>query len=108
VLHRHPEGRWIKSEADIPRLVLLQKRLLDAAAGIVKKEGVLVYSTCSLEPEENEQAVEGFLKGHPDFALDKSPAGIPETYIDGRGYVKITPYEHGLDGMFGARLRRIA
>jgi 16S rRNA (cytosine967-C5)-methyltransferase len=108
VLHRHPEGRWIKSGADIPRLAILQKKLIDTAAGIVKKEGVLVYSTCSLEPEENESVVEGFLKGHPDFALDKPPAGIPETYIDGSGFVKITPYEHNLDGMFGARLRRNA
>jgi 16S rRNA (cytosine967-C5)-methyltransferase len=107
VLHRHPEGRWIKSEADIGRLSGLQAKLLNSAAGVVAKGGVLVYSTCSLEPEENELAVEGFLKAHTEFILDKPSAVIPETYIDSRGFVKITPFEHKMDGMFGARLKRI-
>jgi len=67
-----------------------------------------VYSTCSLEPEENEQRVEAFLKTHPDFVLDSIPSSIPAKYIDRNGCLRITPYDHKIDGMFGARLKRIA
>jgi 16S rRNA (cytosine967-C5)-methyltransferase len=108
VLHRHPEGRWIKSEADLGRLAGVQKNLLVSASGVVARGGVLVYSTCSLEPEENENAVVTFLKEHPDFVLDRPPAGIPAAYLSADGFVKITPYEHKLDGTFGARLKRIS
>ncbi|HUI90863.1 MAG TPA: 16S rRNA (cytosine(967)-C(5))-methyltransferase RsmB [Chitinivibrionales bacterium] len=107
VLHRHPEGRWIKGESDIPRLAALQRKLLDASAAIVAKGGAMVYSTCSLEPEENEQVVEGFLKDHAEFALEKPPAAIPETFVDMKGYLRITPWEHRMDGMFGARLKKL-
>jgi 16S rRNA (cytosine967-C5)-methyltransferase len=107
VLHRHPEGRWIKSEQDIERLARSQKALLDAASALVAAGGVLVYSTCSLEPEENEDAVAAFLGDHSGFVLDKPPAAIPEAYVDKGGFVRITPYEHRMDGMFGARLKRI-
>ena len=65
-----------------------------------------LYSTCSLEPEENEQVVMPFLAEHPEFTLDRSPAQIPASYLSGDGFLRITPYEHKLDGMFGARLLR--
>ncbi len=108
VLHRHPEGRWTKSEEDLGRLARVQKNLLDSASAVVATGGALVYSTCSLEPEENENAVAAFLKERPDFILDRPPAAIPAAYVSTDGYVKITPYEHKLDGMFGARLKRIS
>ncbi len=108
VLHRHPEGRWTKSESDLGRLAGVQKNLLVSASGVVARGGVLVYSTCSLEPEENENAVATFLKERPDFVLDRPPDGIPAAYISADGFVKITPYEHKLDGIFGARLKKIS
>jgi 16S rRNA (cytosine967-C5)-methyltransferase len=107
VLHRHPEGRWIKSESDVERLARNQNVLLSSASALVSAGGALVYSTCSLEPEENEDAVAAFLKDHPGFVLDKPSAAIPEAYVDREGFVRITPHEHKIDGMFGARLRRI-
>jgi 16S rRNA (cytosine967-C5)-methyltransferase len=108
VLHRHPEGRWTKSEEDLGRLAGIQKNLLDSASAVVATGGALVYSTCSLEPEEDENAVAEFLKGHSEFILDRPPAAIPAAYVTADGFVKITPYEHKLDGMFGARLKRIS
>ncbi len=108
VLHRHPEGRWTKSEQDLIRLSGVQKNLLESAAGVVSKGGVLVYATCSLEPEENDQTVAGFLSAHPNFILDRPPASIPASFVSAEGFVRITPYEHKLDGMFGARLKRIS
>jgi len=108
VLQRHPEGRWVKSSDDIGRLSQLQEKLLYSAATLVITGGCMVYSTCSLEPEENEQRIETFLKTHPDFVLDSIPSSVPAKFVDRNGYVRITPYDHKMDGMFGARLQRIA
>ena len=84
-----------------------QRDLLNSAASLVDIGGVIVYSTCSLEPEENQKQIELFLKEHPSFCLDNVPDSIPERFIDNSGYLMITPYEHGMDAMFGARLKRI-
>lgn len=107
VLHRHPEARWVRKEEDIFSLAEKQRTLLNSAASLVDKDGVIVYSTCSLEPEENQKQIELFLKEHPSFCLDNVPDSIPERFIDNSGYLMITPYEHGMDAMFGARLKRM-
>jgi 16S rRNA (cytosine967-C5)-methyltransferase len=108
VLHRHPEGRWIKAEKDIPRLADHQKKLLDSAAAIVRVGGVLVYSTCSIEPEENESVVETFLSNHPGFTLERPPESVPGKFVGSGNFLRITPWEHKMDGMFAARLQRIS
>jgi len=107
ILHRHPEARWIKNPEDIEKLADLQKRLLNSAASVVAPGGILVYSTCSIEPEENQMQVENFLKTHPEFVLDQIPDSIPAKFVDDSGYLFISPYEHDMDGMFGARLKRM-
>jgi 16S rRNA (cytosine967-C5)-methyltransferase len=107
VLHRHPEARWIRTGEDIARLVKVQSKLLASAVSLIEDNGIIVYATCSLEPEENEQQIEQFLKNHPQFQLDTMPGTIPERYIDNSGFLRITPYDHGMDGMFAARLRCI-
>jgi len=106
VLQRHPDGRFVRTADDIANIVELQKQLLDSAAGLVKDGGTLVYSTCSLEEEENGQQVERFLSDHPDFKLVPPPAAIPVKFVDDSGYMRITPFEHGMDGMFGARFKK--
>jgi 16S rRNA (cytosine967-C5)-methyltransferase len=74
----------------------------------VKPGGWLVYSTCSLEPEENEEQVQGFLDKHQDFRLDPPPDGsVPASALDG-GLLRVLPQRHGTDGAFAARLRRSA
>jgi 16S rRNA (cytosine967-C5)-methyltransferase len=108
VFHRHPEARWTKTEVDIERLPLLQQRLLESGAAFVAVGGVLVYSTCSLETEENEGVIKTFLDNHPQFILDSPPEAIPGRFISPEGYLKITPFEHSLDGMFGARLKKVS
>jgi 16S rRNA (cytosine967-C5)-methyltransferase len=106
VLHRHPEARWVKNLDDIHKLAQVQEKLLESCAALTAPGGVLVYSTCSLEPEENEMRVRAFLQKHPEFSLSTAPAAVPATFIDRDGYVRITPYDHKLDGMFGARLEK--
>jgi 16S rRNA (cytosine967-C5)-methyltransferase len=105
-LRRHPDGRWRIGPADIVALVALQRQLIAAAARIVEPGGVLVYATCSLEPEENELQVHSFLQQHGEFVMESGPA-LPGI-TDDTGALHVLPHEHGWDGAFAVRLRRQA
>ena len=82
-----------------------QLRLLLRAANLVGEEGRIVYSTCTVEPEENERVIEWFLKKRPDFELEDAARFVPEMFVDG-GFVRVQPHRHGIDGAFAARLVR--
>ena len=85
----------------------MQANLLDAAATLVKPGGLLVYSTCSIESEENADQVTAFLSRHPDYTAEPCPAGLlPESCIDANSFLQTLPHVHNMDGAFGARLRR--
>ncbi|MFN2356197.1 MAG: 16S rRNA (cytosine(967)-C(5))-methyltransferase RsmB [Desulfotignum sp.] len=105
VLRRNPDTRWKRSVEDIRRMAALQKRLLTAAAGLVKPGGTLVYAVCSCEPEENEEVVASFLKKRKDYEL------LPMDSFFGmpcHPWLKTFPDFTGLDGFFAARLRRLS
>lgn len=87
--------------------MLTQDELLDAAAKMVRPGGLLVYSTCSIEPEENEQRVAAFLTRHSDFVVERPPSGFPESVTTEKGFLATLPHLHDMDGAFGARLRHI-
>jgi 16S rRNA (cytosine967-C5)-methyltransferase len=87
--------------------VELQGEILDAAARVVEPGGHLVYSTCTLETEENEAQVEAFLKRTPGFALQETGT-VARSYLDGRGYLRVLPQGSGFDGAFAVRLVRLA
>ncbi|MEN8375819.1 MAG: transcription antitermination factor NusB [Gemmatimonadota bacterium] len=105
-LRRHPDGRWRVGPADLASLAALQARMLDAAADAVAPGGLLIYATCSLEPEENEEQVDRFLADNEGFRLDP-PAGS-DVPVCAQGYLRVLPQEQGVDGSFAARLRRAA
>ncbi len=114
-IRRHPDLPWQKQPADLVALTDLQTRLLDRAAGLTKPGGLLVYATCSLEPEEGEVQIESFLARHPNFALAPvAPAELPgfDAALTARGVVRTLPChlaaQGGCDGFFAARLRRNA
>ena len=103
---RHPDARWRLKVSDLSVMSVLQASILRAAAEVVKPGGLLIYSTCSLEPEENELQVADFLAKNPEWTLEAPPAGaVPAETIDG-GYLRVLPQVHGSDGAFAARLRR--
>jgi 16S rRNA (cytosine967-C5)-methyltransferase len=105
---RHPDARWRLRVSDVPVLAAVQKQILESAASLVRPGGLLVYSTCSLEPEENEEQVQSFLAAHPDFQLDAPPPGtVPDAVLDG-GLLRVLPQHHDADGAFAARMRRRA
>jgi 16S rRNA (cytosine967-C5)-methyltransferase len=103
---RHPDARWRLAPTDLTLLAGIQRDILRGAASIVKPGGLLVYSTCSIEPEENDAQVDAFLRANPDWRLDPPPAGaVPAETLDG-GRLRVTPQAHGVDGAFAARLRK--
>jgi 16S rRNA (cytosine967-C5)-methyltransferase len=105
-LRKNPDLKWRKGEEDIRRLSGLQLAILTHLSGHVKSGGVLVYSTCTVFREENEEVVENFLKGYPEFQLDPIANILPEIcdpLIKG-GYLKTFPPRDGMDGFFVARL----
>jgi 16S rRNA (cytosine967-C5)-methyltransferase len=103
-LRRNPEIRWRLTADDPRRFAILQRMLLDRAAERVRPGGRLVYATCSLEPEENEDVVESFLAVNPAFRVDESD--IPEEVRTPAGFLRTYPQKHGADGFFAAALAR--
>ena len=103
---RHPDARWRLRATDLATMAALQRSLLRAAARLVRPGGLLIYSTCSLEIEENDAQIEGFLAEHPEWALEPPPEGaVPATVLDA-GRLRTLPQRHAVDGAFAGRLRR--
>jgi len=92
VLGRRPDSRWSKRAGDIQELAAIQKGILAEAAVLVKQGGTLVYSTCTIVPEENGQQVADFLAAHPDYSLEHEKQYLP--FVD------------NMDGFYIARLKR--
>lgn len=103
---RHPDARWRLRTSDLAVMAATQRAVLRGAAKNVAPGGLLIYATCSLEPEENDQQVEAFLADHPGWTLEPPPAGtVPDAVLDA-GRLRVLPQRHGADGSFAARLRR--
>lgn len=107
VLSKRADLRWRRDEESLQNAVELQKKLLDSAARMVKKGGRLVYSTCSLEEEENMEQVMNFLDRHENFELETVEGFVPdEVMVDGSFGYQTLPHKHNCDGHFGVRLKR--
>jgi 16S rRNA (cytosine967-C5)-methyltransferase len=103
---RHPDARWRLKISDLAVMGALQRSIIREAAAVVKPGGLLVYSTCSLEPEENDTQIESFLAENPEWRLEPPSEGaVPATVLDA-GRLRVLPQRHGVDGAFAARLRR--
>jgi 16S rRNA (cytosine967-C5)-methyltransferase len=105
-IRRHPDLKWRRAPDKLPELQLLQKGLLDNAASMVGSSGRLVYSTCTLNREENEDVVDWFLSVHPQFELENASSFLPVEVVDDRGCLRTIPHLHSMDGVFAARMIR--
>ena len=103
---RHPDARWRLKVSDLAVMGALQRSILRSAAAVVRPGGLLIYSTCSLEPEENDSQIESFLADHPDWTLEPPPEGVVPSEVLDAGRLRVLPHLHGTDGAFAARLRR--
>lgn len=104
---RHPDARGRVTMEALERLVARQDELLERAATAVAPGGLLIYSTCSLEPEENGRQVERFLGRHPEFRREPSRR-VPPALLTPEGDLMVLPQRDGMDGAYGARLRRVS
>jgi 16S rRNA (cytosine967-C5)-methyltransferase len=102
---RHPDARSRVSPDALQRLRVIQAQLLERTSAVVAPGGLLIYSTCSLEPEENEQQVAQFLARHPEFRREPNDT-FPTTLMSEEGDLRILPQRHEMDGAYAARLRR--
>jgi 16S rRNA (cytosine967-C5)-methyltransferase len=115
---RCPDVVWTKKPGDIASLAAIQTRILDRALSLLKPGGLLVYCTCSLEPEEGEAQIAALLRRNPDIArvkIDPTVFGLPDEAATAEGELRLLPCflphedsrQRGLDGFFIARLRRV-
>lgn len=105
-LHRRPDIRWRVSPETVQELSILQAELLEQAATWVKPGGVLVYATCSLHLQENEQVIQPFLERHPQWQIEPPLPNSPlSAFATPQGWLKVWPHRYQMDGFFMARLK---
>jgi 16S rRNA (cytosine967-C5)-methyltransferase len=105
VLSRHPDGKWNRDGHDIKRLATVQKNILKQAASVLRKGGQLLYVTCTISREENEEVVTDLLNTNKDMALEDLRKYAPKwakELIDDHGFYRTFPHIHHMDGFFGA------
>ena len=110
VLRRHPEAKWRKVEQALPRHQALQFQILEAVAPCLRPGGVLVYSTCSTEPEENEDVIERFCLAHAEFKRESIVPWLPpaaQGFVTEQGALSTIGNRFSMDGFYAARLRKV-
>ncbi|OGU64758.1 MAG: 16S rRNA (cytosine(967)-C(5))-methyltransferase [Stygiobacter sp. RIFOXYC12_FULL_38_8] len=105
-LTKKPDLKWKRDLGDIRKIVNIQYELLKKGASLVKQNGFIVYSTCTIEPEENFELIKKFLSENPNFALVNAGELLPKAVVDENGCVATLPHVHGIDGAFAAKLVR--
>jgi 16S rRNA (cytosine967-C5)-methyltransferase len=106
VIGRRPDIKWRRRPEQIPEMAQLQTHILNHVSQYLKPNGVLVYATCTLEPEENWQVVESFLNLNKQFKIDKLPTSHSLPYRTDRASLETMPPRDRVDGMFAVRLRK--
>jgi 16S rRNA (cytosine967-C5)-methyltransferase len=109
VLRRHPEAKWRKDQQALPRHQALQCQILEAVAPCLRPGGVLVYSTCSTEPEENEDVIGRFCRAHAEFQRESVRPWLPtaaQEFVTEQGALSTMPNRFSMDGFYAARLRK--
>ena len=110
VLRRHPEAKWRKGEQTLARHQALQSQILEAVAPCLRPGGVLVYSTCSTEPEENEDVIERFCRAHVEFQRESVVPWLPpaaQGFVTEQGTLSTVGNRCSMDGFYAARLRKV-
>ncbi len=110
VLRRHPEAKWRKDSAMFARHHRLQREILESVAVCLRPGGVLVYSTCSTEPEENESVIEEFCRAHADFRRESVAPWVPDhagSLLTERRDLSTVVNSCSMDGFYAARLKKV-
>jgi len=105
VLNKRPDARWKRQEEDIQNLAEIQYQILSNASKYLKTGGCIVYSTCSIEQDENIKVIEKFLINNPEFCLEDFSNLLPWKNQKHAGYIQIIPSVHKIEGFFIAKLK---
>ena len=103
IIRKKPDIRY-KNPEELAQLPIIQREILENVCRYVRSGGVLVYSTCTILPEENEQVTEAFLQAHPEFERTAFTLPLPIGSCDGQ--LTLWPQRHGTDGFYICRMRR--
>jgi len=106
-LSKKPDIKWKRDLLDISRMNVFQIKYVEKAASLVKVNGILVYSTCSIEPEENYDIVQKFLAKNNNFKLINAKDTLPDELVDENGCIQTYPHINQMDGTFAAKLLRV-
>lgn len=106
VLSKKPDIKWKRTIEDITELQTIQLEILEESIKYLKPDGVLVYSTCTIETEENEDVVTKFLEAHPEFEIQNASGFVNNSVVSDKGFIELFPHVHFTDGSFAARLKR--
>jgi len=104
-LSKKPDIKWRRSLDDVRKMSVQQLEILNHAALLVKPGGHIVYSTCTIEPEENSEVVLNFLKANQEFELEPAQGFLPSE-VCSEGFMQTFPHKHRCDGAFAARLKK--
>lgn len=107
VLNRRADARWRRNPQDVESMSTLQREILDKVIPSLKPGGRLVYSTCSLEPEENQEVLKAILETHPELKGDPFGGELPHLGFEENAFaVQLAPHIHGTDGFFISRFTK--
>ncbi len=110
VIRRNPDIKWKGSKVDSKHFATRQSLFLANLTHLVKPAGIIVYAVCSMEPEENEEVINNFLKMHPGFEIEtiyKENNSVTDWPVVENKYLKTLPHVHDMDGFFAAVLRKV-
>jgi 16S rRNA (cytosine967-C5)-methyltransferase len=108
VLSKKPDIRWKREPEDIINLAKYQRKLLENASKYLKPNGVIVYSTCTIEPEENFELIKSFLADHPEYKIDNAANFIHSELVNAEGCIETFPHKQSTDGSFAVRLLKVS
>lgn len=106
VLAKKPDAKWKREFLDVVSLVTIQEAILENAANLLKPGGVLVYCTCTIEPEENFELIKRFVARHSELSIEPATPFVPDSVVTREGTIETFPHRHGMDGSFAVRLRK--
>lgn len=109
IIRRKPDIKWTRTLEDIESLKKIQRDILRVCSSYVKPQGTLVYSTCTILKDENDNTINDFLSQNQDFCIENIEAYLEEPlkkYVDTRGYLQLYPNVQGTDGFFICRMKR--
>jgi 16S rRNA (cytosine967-C5)-methyltransferase len=105
-LTKKPDLKWRRDLGDIRKIVNIQYELLKKGASLLKNNGIIVFSTCTIEPEENFEIINKFLEKNPNFRLINAGDSLPTELVDANSCIQTLPHVHGIDGSFSAKLEK--